>query len=266
MSTRFIIFSLARCGSNNLVNLLRCHPDIRIIAEPFNREIFEGKYFSRSLDAESLDSILEEIWGTWNGIKHVWDSWGWPFGRHSELNKHLLSRRDVHIIFLTRKNDLQRVVSKEICRQTNIWYAASEHDKRTIFEFSFKPLDSQSIESELARDKKCIAEYRQLLKDNHLKLLELSYEDLCDSTIPLERRLDKLDEVVTWLGRTSIRDEANLEEVRNLLEHDNSDVRSHSIYPMIPGIEEVERNLGSDETGWLFKGQAAGDMGAPIVA
>ena len=41
--------------------------------------------------------------------------------------------------------------------------------------------------------------------------------------------------------------------MKRLLDPLGRRVNSHATYERIPNIEEVERRLGTDETGWLFR-------------
>ena len=77
MGDRCLIFSLARCGSESLVSILNCHPEILCVSEPFNRDNFDGQYLNRVKDETTLREALADLWKEYTGIKHVWD----PAGR-----------------------------------------------------------------------------------------------------------------------------------------------------------------------------------------
>ena len=111
MPSRFLIMSLPRCGSTTLMNVLNCHPDIRCLREPFNPDQAGNTYLGRVHDLGSLDVVLRHIWRCYNGVKHVWEPSGWPFGRGMGFNLALAMRPDVRILLLTRTNHLQRIVS-----------------------------------------------------------------------------------------------------------------------------------------------------------
>ena len=68
------------------MNVLNCHPDIRCLREPFNPDQAGNTYLGRVHDLGSLDVVLRHIWRGYNGVKHVWEPSGWPFGRGMGFN------------------------------------------------------------------------------------------------------------------------------------------------------------------------------------
>jgi len=260
MSDRFVIFSLSRCGSSTLMRSLKCHPDIRGKLEPFNNAVpnSDTDYLKRVHDPASLDATLEDIWKTYNGIKHVWHSDGWPFAENSDFNKLLLLKRGQRILFLNRRNDLRRVVSDEIAEQSRIWVILNDADRKRLLETDFKPLDAAKIKSLLDLDLRAIAQHRQSLIDSRLDFMELWYEDLYNPLLTREQRKDEFNRILAFLGRSAIMDDETMTRVNELFESDSLKQSSEAIYRMIPGIDEVEQICGSDKTGWLFKGDAIG--------
>lgn len=115
---KFLLFSLSRCGSTNLMHSLNCHSDIHCLHEPFNPDRLRRQYGSQVTDLASLRQVMAEIWRTHNGIKHVWEPSGWPFARHSTLNQCLLLEAEARVIFLRRRNTLRRIVSNHMSMQT----------------------------------------------------------------------------------------------------------------------------------------------------
>jgi len=71
-SHQFVVFCLARTGSTTLTRLLNLHSQIRCMDEPFNRD-YHPEYARRATDRESLYELIDEIYQTHNGIKHVAD-------------------------------------------------------------------------------------------------------------------------------------------------------------------------------------------------
>lgn len=251
MGTRFILFSLARCGSTTLMRVLNCHPDIRCIAEPFNAKHIHRQYWERVKDSASLDDTLEEIWKTYNGIKHIWDARTWPF--EPSLNEHLLLRPDHRVLFLNRRNSLRRLVSLQLSEQTDVWHMFTESDRKRVTEWQFKPINADMLGVSLYIEKQVLHRYRKLLAEKRRDFLELWYEDLYNPLLGAKQRLERLNQILTFLRLDRIADGQTASEMNQLFDPGNTGFNSRAIYSKVPGIEEIEARFGSDETGWLFE-------------
>jgi hypothetical protein len=248
---RFVLFSLARSGSTTLAHLLNCHPDVNCLIEPFNERRCGSKYRRYLTDGRSLDAALEEIWKTHNGFKHVWDPSGWPFETDPHLNERILLRPHQQTLFLTRRNILRRIVSSQISEQLGVWTETDEFRSK-IQGFKFKPVDKNRVQSSLKAERRAVKRQRQLLADYRVNYLELAYEDLFAPATP-RQQLDKLNDILAFLNKDRMTDERLLSQAAALFNPRNSKLNSHETYLLIPQIEEVEEQFGSDETGWLFK-------------
>jgi hypothetical protein len=252
MRGKFIIFSAARCGSTTLVRCLNCHPDIECIQEPFNPRHFSGSYLGCVSDVGSLDDTLRELWTTYDGIKHVWHSSGWPFEGKPELNRHLLLNSADRLLFLNRKNALRRIVSHEISLQTGVWSIFGQEERARLTHFPFRPLDIPSIKAQLLTTEIAIAEYRELLDKTKATYLDVCYEQLYDPGLTLEERDQTFNRIVTFVLGKPVDDERVLASIQQLCEPLNTRLNSEQIYRLIPGIDEVEQQCGAETTGWLF--------------
>jgi len=255
MKDRFVVFSIARSGGTTLMHLLNCHPDIRCINEPFNPGNVDGRYYERVKDLGSLDEALEEIWRDYNGIKHAWDPTGWPFSWKPYFNEHLLLKPDQKVLLLNRRNILKRIVSSRISEQAQIWTLGDKSDKARLLEFQFEPINTAyvNLKWHLEYEREIIAQQKQLLVERRADFTELWYEDLYETSRTVEEKLDRLNEMLAFLGRERITDQGTLSRVAWLFDPANTKLNSIDTYRRIPGIDVVERQFGSDETGWLFK-------------
>jgi len=273
MPTRFVLYSLARCGSTTFNDLLNCHEDIRSISEPFEPQRYGGQYYQTVTDAASLDKTLDIIWQSYDGIKHVWHPNGAPFVGRPDLNKRLISSPVVSVLFLTRRNILQRLLSNQIQRQSRPgvldplkrWVLETFSGpryvpmlqfvrglkKRRLRTFAFAPIDRSVIATRLAEEKGVIDEYRSLLLKSGTRFVDVYYEDLFGSTLTMAEKIEKLNNVLAFLGRRPI---SNTEQsnVENLFGPAQK-IATSDVYRSIPGIEKIEAEFGSDETGWIFK-------------
>lgn len=258
MTTRskFLIFALPRTGSTTLGAILGRHPDVRYAHEPFNKDSVLGKKYAVGIkDERSLDIALREVWKDYDGIKHVWEHCsGWPFGRLSPklpLNQHLLAASDAKVIFLARRNVLRRVVSNEISLQTRQW-TSDVDGRRRVLEQTLEPLDIEWVKWQLERERTAIAEHRERLVRARRPFIDLWYEDLYAEDNSPDKSLHKLEQVISFLELAPFDAKAK-SAARVLLDPRGQRVNSHDTYSRIPNIEQIERMLGSDETGWLFK-------------
>jgi hypothetical protein len=229
------------------MHLHNCYPDIRSSNGPFNPDNFGGTYFRRVRDIESLDDTLEEIWSSFNGIKHVWHASGWPFTQRHQFNQHLLLKAGSRVLLLNRRNTLRRVVSSQISEQTKVWGIPDERDCDKVPSFKFKPLDVEWLTWQLQFEREAIAEQKSLLNSSGVAHLELWYEDLYQMTPSWRHHLDKVDEIISFLGGSVVTDEATLVKMRELLDPRNTKLNSKATYQRIPGIEEIEATFGSGQ-------------------
>ena len=255
INDRFVIFSLSRCGSTTLMRSLNSHSSIRCALEPFNNAApgHQTNYLERVRDEASLDAALEDIWRTYNGIKHVWHPLGWPFAENSDFNRLLMLRPGQRVLFLNRRNNLQRLVSAEISMQSGVWATLDDASRNRLLETEFKPLDIAKIKARLELDRRAVSQHRQRMVDSGIDFMELWYEDLFNPASRPEQTNNEFNRILAFLGRTAITDDETLAKVNSLWQPDRLKQSSEAVYRMIPGIEEVEEVCGSDATGWLFK-------------
>ena len=174
---KFLVFSLPRCGSTTLRRLLNCHPRIRCLEEPFNPFNYDGKYLKQVTDTAALDETLLDIWRSYDGIKHTWCPDGWPF-IDPAFNAALLLKPNLKVVFLRRRNLLQRLVSVHISNQTGVWGLFDQHDRKTVADCAFAPMNIDIAKPQLDWDRRMLSDYRRRLVDNGSHFMELLYEDL----------------------------------------------------------------------------------------
>jgi hypothetical protein len=250
---RFIIFSLPRCGSTTLARALNCYPGIRCALEPFIPENRTAKFGAIS-SADELDAALAGIWAEYNGIKHVWYPTGWPFGGGTlTLNRELLRHSDAKVIFLTRRNELLRIVSGEMSRQTEIWGDFTEEQRTWVRGFAYQPLTPRHIEQQMSAVAAALTELKDTLRESGASALEVQYEDIFAADVYLAERLRVLARLRDFVGAPegypALADYAAAE----LLNPVNSKLNLDQTYERIPNIDEIDRRFGSDESGWLFE-------------
>jgi hypothetical protein len=252
MSGNFLVFSLPRCGSTNLRRLLNCHSRSRCLEEPFNPFNYDGKYLQPVTDRAKLDEMLQHIWGTHNGIKHTWDLDGWPFSSNKALNALLLLNPNHKVLYLRRRNLLRRLVSFHISNQTRVWGVFNDHDKRRVEDFNFGPINIEATRRRLGEEARLISYYRELMVGSGSTFMDLWYEDFYNPVATVQRHIEMLNEIFIFLGETPLAGGSASARVAELFDARVNKLNSVSTYRRIPGIDEVEKQCGSDTTGWLL--------------
>ena len=250
------------------MKMLNCHPGIRCLREPFNPALWGDTYLGRVHDLASLDSTVAAIWHDYNGIKHVWDWSGFPFavqhlGPLSDLttgepedmafNLRMTAQQRTRVIFLTRRNQLRRLISYEIATQTHVWERQNT-TKAGIDGAALKlnPLDPASLRLSIRQAQAATERVRSALRANRTPSWELSYEDIFAPGPALPDGLSRVNQTLAFLGAGPLPEGAALGWAKRLLNPAVNKVNSELTYQMVPNIEEVEATCGNDETGHVF--------------
>jgi hypothetical protein len=248
----FVIDSLPRTGSTTLARLLDCHPDIKCLVEPFHPRRYNGQYYRMAMQAKSVESALNLIWHRWNGIKHVWvGPTGFPFPQDSELNNGIILSAS-HVIFLERRNLLRRYVSSMISRQLDFWIGTRQEFQARLENIQLRELEPNIVFEEIRKDKLATERRLELLRAHNLRFMHLIYEEVFGEGVSYSRQFETLNAVLNFLGYNEVAEGEFQQKWAPLLDRDTYQWASVDIYRMIPGIERLEQELGSDEIGWLF--------------
>jgi polysaccharide biosynthesis protein PslH len=245
--TKFIICTFSRTGSTTLAQLLEIHGSIKCLHEPFNiqRGIDWGNknYRKKVSDKISLYKTLHDIYSDYTGIKHLSDQL--PF----ELNEKLLQFNDCNIIFLWRRNFLQRLISYKISYISGHW----GNDRSKIINAAYEPLDLRLIAKRLKHDKRQLKKYQTLCRTFGDKCFELTYEDIFGLGLSFEEKSNKLIKISDFLGIGTQWVAQNRKKIESLLDPSVTKLNSVETYGLIPNISEIEQEFGSPENGFLYK-------------
>lgn len=135
MATKFVVFSHGRAGTNFLMNNLRSHPQVSLFMEPFhlnetersevNGEIWQTGQSSREFAYNKIFNAEDEYFGSVRGFKlfyfHCRQD---PVS--GDIWEALRQDRDVRLIFLNRKNLLNKHLSDLRAQATGVWHPRSE--------------------------------------------------------------------------------------------------------------------------------------------
>jgi hypothetical protein len=247
LSIKIIIFAFARTGSSTLLEIFKIHPDIICLKEPFNpnRGIAWGEinYLKEIRDEESVPRVLEMIFKKYNCIKHLAGQFSFNY------NRKLLSYPDCKIIFLWRKNLLQRIISNYISTTANHW--GTEREK--VLECNYHPIDLTTLAEKLTDSKKRLQMYSRLCGSLGDKCMEVTYEGIFGLNMSPEEKLKKIKEISYFLGIGEDWVYDKSESIKTLLNPSGNKLNSERTYRLIPNIEEIEQKFGNSENGYIFE-------------
>lgn len=250
---RFVIDGMTRTGSTTLARLLSCHSDISCLMEPFHPRRYQGQFHQMALRAGSVTSALALIWHRWVAFKHVWEvDTGWPFTGHPELNDGIVLAGG-SVIFLRRRNLLRRYVSAAVSRRLTFWVGTRDEFVARLEETQLPELAPDRVRNALEQDIQANERRACLLETNGIRWMPVFYEDIYSRHLTNDQRLSMIDSILQFLGFEQIGQEKFQRQCLPLLDPDTYRWASAETYLKIPGITDIERELGCERTGWLFR-------------
>lgn len=245
-SLRLIIFCHARSGSTSLCRMLNLHPKLDILEEPLSEDFTkwypeERDYAELINDIDSLNEQMDHIFSRYNGIKVL----------HFELRPprfiYLLGLLAYTVLFLRRRNLLQTVVSSELADQSTKWTIWDVEGPISEIYADLKPIPVDRLREGMVNLQREMDLFDAVISHRPSgTYLKLWYEDLY--MVPVDQQLAKLHEICRFLGLDPINDE----RLPTYLDPSKAKMNSNSTYRLIPNAEEIEQELGNDQTGWLF--------------
>ncbi|HEY3757128.1 MAG TPA: hypothetical protein VGL42_13335 [Opitutaceae bacterium] len=250
---KFIIYSLGRSGSSSLTILVNELSGGACLAEPFNTGSNGEKYRALAL-SQGLPTALKAIHTEgFAGFKHVWDPRGWPFPDRSTLNSEVLAQNDYSVIFLYRRNILRRLLSWEIGNQTKVWQVHNSSHKKRRHKHTYTEINTAHLREELEVEKAALEAVKADLTRRTGPYLKICYEDVFspDQTSALR----ELRRVLDFIGLPT---KDYSDRKLGSLWSAGGEGKSEEVYRLIPGIDRLNSELGSAETGFLFEPPIAG--------
>lgn len=247
MAGGLLLFSLPMCGSDVLAEVLGAHPDLRCFREPFNPDVPDptGRRTASPTLAE-VDAVLDGVWTRSPAIEHVWDPSGWPFPKHSPHNGHVLLRGN-RVLLLSRRNLLRLAVDHAIASlQRSVPDGTGQRG-----DGSGDGLDAAPIRWYMKQIPPTLRTHRRALYVRKRPVLDLVYEDLFDPASGIDARRNALERVYAFFECRIEDDAVDMARIERWLEAAPPGIPDEQLRDM-PDIEDLERQLGSDETGWLF--------------
>jgi LPS sulfotransferase NodH len=229
----FVIFAHPRSGSTSLARVLGESSDVKMAIEPFHPDYFkwnpkEKNYSKIVKDEQTLNQALEEIFKKYNAIKVL------DYQLPEKLYLSLLSRKDLKIILLQRKNLLQAAISNAVGEQTAEWHKTKDESKYD----NLKPLDSEKLRNWMEYVGKLSKLYSSYLqKKRKDDFLSLYYEDLYSDSFNDNK--DILDKICKYLDIRMPSEKA----IRRYMMPSKAKINYKNIYKKIPNYEDIVKKF-----------------------
>jgi hypothetical protein len=162
---------------------------------------------------------------------------------------HLVLRRELRLIFISRRNLLQTAVSDRIAKQTRVWNRWDVDPQEPLEQRydSLAPLDLDDLRSYVQDLAAHLAWVDSLLsRRGDAPTLRLHYEDLYYSDRDAQRA--QLSALWSFLGLAPL----STPEVDYYLSPRTAKLGGADTYGRLPNATQIEAALGADDTGRLF--------------
>jgi hypothetical protein len=209
---------------------------------------FEPLATSSVRSEENLDAALRDLEQQgFNGFKHLW------VALSPDLNVELVSRAE-STIFLYRKNYLQAAVSAWIGKAAGTMVDKEKFD-RVMQDpaFTTEPLPVEWARDTIEAWKKETEVYREVCNEMSPQALELTYEELFGPEVSMSARMARVASLEAALDLPPLADPERLVTRERALQPARK-MNDAATWQRVPNIQQVEAQLGSDDTGYLFRG------------
>lgn len=247
MSYPFVIWTMQRTGGTSLTDLLMEmseHPKAE--HEPFNWAKKKPRQFwpiteawGNTKNEIELHKSLDEIFAERFLIKHCYELHGMPFNIHL---MNAAAKTDYRHILLLRRDEAARLISKFVAEGQGTWF--KDYAKKVFKEVAHgqRKLGPLPVERVISHYKQCrenTAQIRANLKRLGVDCLEVFYEDLYVGEH--EPRLERLHELLDFLGFTPPEVAGNEKKIQNAIFHSGQNTRA--VAPFIPNLQDVNDAL-----------------------
>jgi len=124
---------------------------------------------------------------------------------------------------------------------------------RRLIKTHFDPLNVETVRRQIKADQAAINKHIEILQTNDIRTKILYYETLFDDAASECDHLLSLNAVFSFCGYSEITLSTFIEKCSVYFDFRLNRWASSDVYRRIPGICEIEKHVGSDETGWLFR-------------
>ena len=231
--SKFILLAIARSGSTSLAKLLGASDDVDMCIEPFHPDYpkwhpNEPDYSKKIIEVKSLDEAADELFEKFTAIKVL------NYQLDAELYKHLMSRQDLKVLLLYRKDILASLLSAEISKQTGAWHKEELTDDSFEKYNELNPLDIDWLKKSydfISSQNKVFKEFLEKHKAGNY--LEIFYEELYSED------MDKNTKAITKICNFLQIEVPDKQSVEKYMLVSNAKLNMTKQYEMIPNYDEI---------------------------
>ena len=244
---KILQFGHGRSGSSNIYQILQRHPKLDILPDPFDEKFVthlpgRKNYLEAVHDLSSLQETVSGIISDYDGFKLS----DWHLKK--EYLEYLLKTADFKVIYTRRRNLLKTVVSDMISHQTGIWHRERMTKSLEAHYAGLSPLPIDEVREGLEILSESLTWCDAIVRERPSeRTFWIAYEGFYFQSLAEQRK--RISALWDFVGVDPLAED---EEMLYFLRPERSKLNSPTTYVMVPNIQEVERECGSDEFGWLF--------------
>lgn len=231
---KFVILAGARTGSTSLAKVLSESPDVKMAIEPFHEGYAkwnpgEKDYSKFIVDPETMNQALDELFSRYTAIKVL------SYQFDEEIYFEMIRRKDLRILFLSRKNVPQEALSSLVAEQTSEYHQRLNED---VYD-NLKPIDINQMEKMVDYVTSLNKTYSDFLEKNRKgDYLPLFYEELYSEN--LNQNVETLEAICDFLNISL----PPIDAIKQYMLPSEAKINYTNIYKKVPNFNEIEERFG----------------------
>lgn len=245
MSKPFFIWTMRRTGGTSLTSLLSNISEYRGMQhEPFNVDRVWGNFVTEYRQNKSIPLIKDElnnVLKTTPLIKHCYELFGIEF---NNLILDVVKEKEYKHILLIKKNELSRICSLFLAKQTSVWGLEQKKEKYINIitkKHRLEPFDMEEMHTHIKWCKNISKQIINTLTLNNIEYKIIYFEELYTGT--REERLASLYELFEYLEFSEDTKVLHEEEIEKKIFNNSQD--SIDILSSVPNYKEIITRFNS---------------------
>jgi hypothetical protein len=247
-----------RCGGTTLAVTVQKLIGRRLVHDPFHPR--KRRDYPASTEREIAHSV-HKIRTELGGAKCSWKLH--PLATYLQILDEF-QRQGFKIVFLWRRNALQRQLSLALARLTGIWDLYHEENAKGYRAVSVPVLDVGRLAEHIERYHEKLEGVASHLRQRYIDHFAIEFQSVYGPDVTFEARLQVIARLAGFLGV----DPGRVHEMSARFRHLTPDKRLNGVesYRRVPNIEEIERALSNGRNGLLWDQAGDGRTGEERAA